>query len=75
MVGQVLMFVVLDKFGALTVLIMWFAINTLWFPMTTDPNRDYFISGLLAMGTVLALAAFGFYTSAIRPQAGWDVQR
>jgi len=67
--GQLLMFIVVDRFGALTILVMWFVINTLWFPMTIDSSRDYFWSGLLAMGTILGLAAFGFYTSAIRPLA------
>lgn len=70
--GQLLMFIVLDRFGALTVLTMWFVINTLWFPMTTDSSRDYFVSGLLAMGIILALAGFGFYTSAIRARASSD---
>ena len=31
--------------------------------MTTDPTRDYFASGLLALGSIVGLAGFGWYTA------------
>jgi hypothetical protein len=50
---------VLVRFGALAAVVMWFVTNTLWFPMTADPARDYFASGLLALGSLVGLALAG----------------
>ena len=60
---QLLVLVALVRFGALAAIVMWFVTNTLWFPMTTDPTRDYFASGLLALGSIVGLAGFGWYTA------------
>jgi serine/threonine-protein kinase len=61
--GQVLMLFALVRFGVLSMIAAHFAMNVLWFPMTTDPARDYFANGLLALGSLLALAVFGCHTA------------
>jgi len=60
--NNVLLLWLLIRFGAL-VITAPFVINTLWFPMTTDLSSWYAGSGLLALGTVIAVAGYGFYFS------------
>jgi hypothetical protein len=60
-VGQILFLGVLVRYGVLAMILANFTMNTLWFPMTTDPSRDYFASGLLALGSVVGPAVYGVY--------------
>jgi hypothetical protein len=60
---QVLLVGTVARGGVLAAVVAHLVLNTLWFPMTTDPTRDYFASGLLAMAAVVGLALFGFYTA------------
>ena len=46
----------LTRFGALAIITASFVINTLWFPMTTNLTAGYAGDGLLALGSVVALA-------------------
>jgi hypothetical protein len=61
--NNLLLLGLLIRFGAFTIITASFVINTLWFPMTTDPSAWYAGSGLLALGTVAALAGYGLYCS------------
>ena len=63
MLGAPVLVGLLIRFGALTIITASFVINTLWFPMTTDLSAWYAGSGLLALGTVVVLAGYGFHSS------------
>ncbi|MBA4064442.1 MAG: hypothetical protein C0501_12160 [Isosphaera sp.] len=52
----------LVRFGALAVIAAAFVCNALWFPISLDPSSGYAASGLLALGLVVGLAAFGLHT-------------
>jgi hypothetical protein len=55
---------ILTRFGLLP-LVVGICVSTILpeFPMTTDPGAWYSGSTMTAIGAVLALAAFAFYTS------------
>lgn len=61
--GQALYLLTLVRFGAVGMIAAYFAMNTLWFPMTLDPAREYFGRGMLALGGVIGLALYGAYTA------------
>jgi len=67
--NQLLLLGLLLRFGALAIIVASFVIYTLWFPITLDPSAWYADSGLFALGTVAALAVFGFVTSRGRQPA------
>jgi serine/threonine-protein kinase len=54
---------VLVRFGVLAVVVMILVSYTLDFPITTDVSAWYFRDGLWALGFVVALAGYGFWTS------------
>jgi hypothetical protein len=62
-VGTLVMLGLLVRFGALAVIVAAFVMNTLWFPITLDPSSSHAGSGLLALGSVVALAVFGLSTA------------
>jgi eukaryotic-like serine/threonine-protein kinase len=55
--------VVLVRFGVLAVITMYFVNLTIEFPITTDLSAWYARDGLLALGTVVLLAGYGFWIS------------
>jgi serine/threonine-protein kinase len=57
----------LVRFGALAVIVAAFVSNTLWFPVSLDPSAGYAAGGLLALGSVVALAAYGLHTATTGP--------
>jgi serine/threonine-protein kinase len=59
----VVLLVVLLRFGLLAAIIMQLAYNTLLLPFSPDPSAWYARGGYCAVGFVLALALYGFFTS------------
>ena len=51
----------LVRFGVLAVIVQGIAWDLLWNPMTTDPSREYFASGLLALGIIIGIALYGAF--------------
>jgi hypothetical protein len=65
-VGKLVYLGILIRFGALAVICSAFVNFTLWYPMTTDLTAWYASSGVFALGIVLGLAGYGFWTSRSR---------
>ncbi len=51
------------RYGVLAATVWFITLWFLQFPITTDASKWYFGTGLSALGVILALAAFGCYTS------------
>ncbi len=66
-VSSLIMLGLLVRFGALTVIIAAFVMNTLWFPMTLDSSLNYAGSGLMIMAIVVGLALFGYHNATQTP--------
>ena len=62
-ISRLMLLGTLVRFGVLGLSVMYFVRDMLWFPMTTDPSRDYFASGLLTLGIILGIALYGAYTA------------
>ena len=60
-IGAVIL--LLTRFGLFAVITTFVTAGLLKFPITTDSNAFYFGNGLFAISLVLALAAYGLYTS------------
>ncbi|MBA4189857.1 MAG: hypothetical protein C0467_17885 [Planctomycetaceae bacterium] len=61
--GNLIMFGLLVRFGALAVIVAAFVMNTLWFPMTLDLNAGLSHSGVLLLLIILGIAGYGFHTA------------
>ena len=60
-IGAVIL--LLTRFGLFAVVTTFITADLLRFPITTDSSTFYFGNGLFAIVLVLALAAYGLYTS------------
>jgi hypothetical protein len=74
--AQALGVTVLVRCGVLAVITMTFVAYTLEFPITTDLSSWYARDGLLALGSILALAGFGCWSAlggwAWRARSSWE---
>jgi hypothetical protein len=61
--GTLVMLGLIVRFGALAVIVASFVMNTLWFPISLDPNSSYAGSGLLALGSVVGIAGYGLWAA------------
>ena len=51
------------RFGVLAVIVAIFVDVTLDFPITADVSSWYFVTGLVVLGIVMAIALYGFHNS------------
>jgi hypothetical protein len=61
---------VMIRFGVLAIITMDFVRTVLEFPITADLSAWYARDGLLALGFLVALAGYGFWTSLDRRALG-----
>ncbi|MFO0826040.1 MAG: serine/threonine-protein kinase, partial [Gemmataceae bacterium] len=63
--GNLIMYGMLVRYGALAVIVAAFVVNSLWFPMTLEVNAGVTHSGVLILIGIISIASFGFYTACL----------